>query len=75
MALSERIQERVERLPAPFQAEVLDFVEYLLAKAEREVIQQERRDWSRRSLSSAMQGMEEEDVPPYTPADLKVVFS
>jgi hypothetical protein len=28
MALSERIQEHVERLPASFQAEVLDFVEY-----------------------------------------------
>lgn len=75
MALSERIQERVERLPALFQAEVLDFVEYLLAKAERETIQQERRDWSSLSLFSAMRGMEDEDIPTYTTADLKVVFS
>jgi len=75
MALSERIQEHVERLPASFQAEVLDFVEYLLAKAEREAVSQERRLWSNLSLSSAMRGMEEEDVPTYTIADLKVVFS
>ena len=38
MALSERIQEHVERLPASFQEEVLNFVEYLLAKAEREAV-------------------------------------
>jgi hypothetical protein len=75
MALSERIQEHVERLPASFQVEVLDFVEYLLAKAEREAARQERRLWSNLSLSSAMRGMEEEDVPTYTTADLKVVFS
>jgi hypothetical protein len=75
MALSERIQEHVERLPASFQVEVLDFVEYLLAKAEREAVRQERRLWSNLSLSSAMRGMEEEDVPTYTTADLKVVFS
>ena len=74
MALSERIQEHVERLPAPFQAEVLDFVEYLLAKAEREGDQKERKLWSSLSLSSAMRGMEDEDVPTYTTADLKVVF-
>jgi len=75
MVLSERIQERVERLPVPFQAEVLDFVEYLLAKAEREAVRQERKLWSSLSLSSAMRGMEDEEVPPYTTADLKVVFS
>ncbi len=75
MAFSERIQEHVEKLPASFQAEVLDFVEYLVAKAEREAIRQERKLWSNFSLSSAMRGMEEEDFPMYTTADLKVVFS
>ena len=74
MALTKRIQERVERLPASFQAQVLDFVEYLLAKAEREAVLKERRLWSDLSLSSAMRGIEEEDVPTYTTADLKVVF-
>ncbi len=75
MALSERIQEHVERLPVPFQAEVLNFVEYLLAKAEHEAVRQERKPWSDLSLSSAMRGMEDEEVPAYTTADLKVVFS
>jgi hypothetical protein len=75
MLLSERIQQYVQRLPASFQAEVLDFVEYLTTKAEGEVIQQERRSWSSLSLSFAMRGMEDADTPIYTPSDLKVVFS
>jgi hypothetical protein len=75
MLLSERIQQYVQTLPAPLQAQVLDYVEYLMAKAEQEVIQQEKKDWSRMSLSSAMHRMENEDVPTYTTSDLKVAFS
>lgn len=70
MALNEKIQLYVEKLPASFQAEVLDFVEYLLAKAER----RENSGWSELSLSFAMRGMEDEERPLYTTADLKVVF-
>jgi hypothetical protein len=54
---------------------VLDFVEYLLAKAEREAVRQEEKAWSDLSLSFAMHGMEDEDTPTYTTDDLKVVFS
>jgi hypothetical protein len=75
MILSEQIQQHVQRLPASFQAEVLDFVEYLVAKAEREMARQEKRSWSSLSLSFAMRGMEDEGTPLYTPSDLKVVFS
>ena len=75
MAFNQRIKERIEKLPISFQAEVLDFVDYLSVKAEREAVQQERRLWSSLSLSSAMRGMEDEEVPAYTTADLKVVFS
>ena len=75
MALAEKIQHYVQRLPASFQVEVLDFVEYLLAKAEREGVRQEERAWSNLSLSFAMRGMEDEDTPTYTTSDLKVVFS
>jgi hypothetical protein len=75
MVLSERIQKHVQRLPASFQAEVLNFVEYLAAKAEREAVRQEDQSWSNLSLSVAMRGMEDEDVPLYTHSDLKVVFS
>jgi hypothetical protein len=75
MVLAEKIQQYVERLPTAFQAEVLDFVEYLLAKAEREEARQEERAWSDLSLSSAMRGMEDEDTPTYTMSDLRVEFS
>lgn len=75
MVISERIQQYVQRLPASFQAEVLDFVEYLLAKAERETRRREERAWSDLSLRSAMRGMEDEATPTYTTSDLKVVFA
>jgi hypothetical protein len=75
MVLAEKIQQYVERLPAAFQTEVLDFVEYLLTKAEREAVRREERVWSGLSLSSAMRGMEDEDTPTYTLSDLKVEFS
>ncbi len=71
----ERIQQYVQRLPAPLQAEVLDFIEYLLTRAERDAALQEERDWSDLSLAAAMRGMEDESFPVYTRADLKVVFS
>ncbi len=69
--IAERIQTYLEKLPPSFQTEVLDFVEYLLAKAARE----EMAEWSALSLASAMHGMEDEDTPTYTIADLKVKFT
>ncbi len=75
MVTSERIQQYVQRLPASFQAEVLDFVEYLLAKAEREIARREERAWSDLSLRSAMRGMEDEATPTYSASDLKVMFA
>ena len=73
MLIREQIQEYVVKLPASFQAEVLDFVEYLIAKAEREGLVEENREWSEFSLASAMRGMEDEETS-YTLSDLKVVF-
>ncbi|MEJ5198464.1 MAG: DUF2281 domain-containing protein [Anaerolineae bacterium] len=70
MIVAERIQAYLQRLPAPFQTEVLDFVEYLLAKAERE----DRLEWSNLSLANAMRGMEDEEAPEYTVADLRMEF-
>jgi len=69
MVLSEKIQEYIQKLPPSFQEEVLDYLEFLLAKAERE-----DRQWSRLSLASAMRGMEDEPEI-YTIADLKVKYS
>ena len=85
MPVTERINERVRRLPERAQAEVLDFVEFLLTKSERETrkpetteqepAQQEERAWNQFSLASALRGMEDEDGPDYTEDDLKERFS
>ena len=57
MNLSEKILIAVASLPESKQLEVLDFVEYLKLKIEKE----ENSDWSNFSISSAMRGMENED--------------
>ncbi|MBM3334743.1 DUF2281 domain-containing protein [Candidatus Sumerlaeota bacterium] len=75
MVISERIQQCVQELPVSFQREVLDYVEYLLAKAEGATLRQEDKAWSDLSLRSAMRGMEDEITPTYTASDLKVVFA
>ncbi|RLJ01409.1 MAG: hypothetical protein DRP11_04435 [Candidatus Aenigmatarchaeota archaeon] len=76
MTVAERIYQHVQELPSSFQAEVLDFVEYLLLKTKRKAAyQQEGITWSDLSLSMAMRGMEDEDTPDYSIADLKEVFS
>jgi hypothetical protein len=75
MTLTDKIQASVQKLPTTYQAEVLDFVEYLLAKTTRDAREQEESLWSDLSLTLAMRGMEDEDIPQYTKADLKVIFS
>ncbi|HEX6293203.1 MAG TPA: DUF2281 domain-containing protein [Herpetosiphonaceae bacterium] len=74
MAVVQKIQESVQRLPTTLQAEVLDFVEYLLVKAEREALRQEELVWSGFSLTAAMRDIEDDETSLYTLADLKVVF-
>ncbi|TLD42092.1 MAG: hypothetical protein JETT_1660 [Candidatus Jettenia ecosi] len=69
MNLTERIIKNVKTLPESKQVEVLDFIEYLRSKAERE----ENIAWNVFSLSSAMRGMEDEKTP-YTINDLKETF-
>jgi hypothetical protein len=71
MTLAEKIQRYVQRLPVSFQAEVLDFVEFLLSKSERD----DDADWTEMSLAAAMRGMEDEETPLYTQADLRVTFA
>ena len=80
MPVTERINERVRRLPESAQAEVLDFVEFLLTKSECETTEQkatrrEERAWNEFSLSSALRGMEDEGGPDYTDDDLEERFS
>jgi len=75
MVVTERIKEHVQKLPPSLQAEVLDFVEYLLLKLGRETSQKDELAWSNLSLTLAMRGIEDEDMSVYTTADLKVEFS
>ncbi len=69
MALADRIHEQVRSLPAELQSEVLEFVQFLVAKAR--LARQEGRpdDWHEGSLAEAMRGMEDEG-PDYSMADV-----
>ncbi len=70
MSLADKIINNVRTMPESKQIEVLDFIEYLRAKTER----QENTGWSDFSLSSAMRGMENEESP-YSLKDLRESFS
>jgi hypothetical protein len=70
MTLDEKIHQYAQKLPVSFQEELLDFVQYLLMKAE----QQEKQDWVSLSLSSALRDTEDEAIL-YSLSDLKVVFA
>ncbi len=75
MSVSERILKHIQDLPEPFQAEVLNFVEYLESKIIKgKTIEGEETVWSELSLISAMRGMEEE-YSPYSLSDLKERFT
>lgn len=75
MAVAEKIHQYVQRLPDRLQAEVLDFVEYLLARVERDRAPEDDRDWADHSLSLAMRDMEEEAGPEYAASDVREPFS
>lgn len=70
MTLDEKIRQYAQKLPYSFQQELLDFVQYLLMKAE----QQEKQEWASLSLSSAMRDMEDEPAL-YSMSDIRVVFA
>ncbi len=79
MAMTDKIHQRVLILPEPLQAQVLDFVEFLLARGEINLQEDGIQDldnlgWSNLSLTMAMRGMEDEDEPAYTIVDLKEAF-
>ena len=69
MSIAEAIIKDVQALSESKQAEVLDFVQYLRSKAEK----QEIKDWADFSLSSAMRGMEDEKVS-YSINDIMKLF-
>ncbi len=70
MTVTEKILQHIQGLPESLQAEVLDFIEYLESKKIVTKNDEENRDWSILSLSSALRGMENESSL-YTVSDLK----
>jgi hypothetical protein len=72
MTTIEKISQQTGNLPETYQMEVLDFVEYLTIKTNKKVGVSllEEQEWSKFSLSQAMEGLEYEDFPPYTESDL-----
>ena len=71
MSVPEQITKKIQNLPEDKQQEVLVFIEFLLQKSVQEGTEKENQDWSRFSLDQAMKGLENDDLPEYTPADLK----
>lgn len=54
---------------------MLDFVAFLLSRAEQNGIDSDRTDWNQLSLESAMRGLDADDEPEYGEDDLKEVYS
>jgi hypothetical protein len=75
MPLAAKIQQYIQKLPEAEQADVLVYVKSLSAKKKKKAISDRvEESWGDFSLSSAMRGMENEDGPEYTTADLKKTF-
>ena len=66
MTTAERINATLQQLPSSIQQEVLDFVEFLRKRQAKDA-----NEWNDFSLSQAMQGLEDDDMPEYGEADLK----
>ena len=71
MSAKEQITDRLEKLPQPLQREVLDFIDFLAQRVAQLEGAGEEADWEKFSLAQAMSGLENEDSPEYSEADLK----
>ena len=71
MPVAEQITTRLQELPPSLQREVLDFVEFLAQRVARREFAVEDAEWTDFSLAQAMSGLEAEDSPAYSEADLK----
>lgn len=71
MIVAEQINSKLQGLPTLYQQEVLHFIEFLSQKAMRREAETEEKLWADFSLTQAMRGLEDNDAPEYTEADLK----
>lgn len=69
MIVTDQVTDKLQKLPIAAQKEVLHFIEFLAQKFEQKA--DEDKQWSDFSLSQAMKGLENDDLPEYTEADLK----
>jgi len=68
MIMTKQIADKVQKLPPASQEKVLRYVEHLL---ENNGSRTEDDEWSYFAFSQAMRGLEDDDMPEYTDADLK----
>ncbi len=71
MIVAEKINSKLQKLPTLYQQEVLHFIEFLSQKAMLGEAETEEKLWADFSLAQAMNGLENDDTPEYTEADLK----
>ena len=71
MSAMEQITDRLQMLPPRLQREVLDFIDFLAQRVAQREDASEDADWTKFSLAQAMNGLENEDSPEYSEADLK----
>ena len=71
MSAKEQIADRLKMLPPPQQREVLDFIDFLAQRVAQREDASEEAEWTKFSLAQAMSGLENEDSPEYSEADLK----
>lgn len=69
MIVAEQVNDKLQKLPIAAQEEVLHFIEFLAQKYVENG--DEDKQWSEFSLAQATRGLEDEDFPEYTEADLK----
>ena len=74
MSVQQQIAEKIQSLPEDKQQEVLVFVELLRQKSVQEGAANENQEWNRFSLDQAMTGLEKDDLPAYTEADLTEIW-
>jgi hypothetical protein len=74
MATVEKISEYLSHMPAPYQAEVLHYVEFLWSKLQKQDRDRDDLLWQELSLASALRDMDETDEVTYNVDDLKEKF-
>ena len=70
MSIADKIQQEIKLLPEDKQLKVLNFIKHLSEKQAEEEIEQ----WNKFSLSSALEGLEENEVE-YTLDDIKEKYT